>query len=138
MHVIIPIRAINECVICYQKTLNRNICVQCKRCILCKDCLDKELKTCPLCRKENFKKVKEKPSIKYRFNTTACYKYSKTCCMIILLTFVCFLLGSFVKLMSGDAEWSNIDLLINTVLGLICVGCFLLFLECIGIRCREV
>ena len=130
MHKVIPISCLNECIICYSKTLNKNSCKQCKTCILCNECLKEKIEKCPMCRKENFYIEKTKQSyctIKFH-----CPILKKTVCTICF-TFICFLLGSFVKLMSGVYEFHHIDFFLNTILGLIVVGLVVTLFICMDI-----
>lgn len=130
MHKIIPIGCLNECIICYSKTIHKNSCNQCKTCILCHDCSKKKLQKCPICRKENFHIEKTKQGYcTIRFH---CPILKKTI-SIICFAFICFLFGCFVKFMSGAYQFHYIDFLLNTLLGMVVIGLFITLFICMDI-----
>ncbi len=144
MHKIIPVHSVNQCIICYDNTLNKNCCIQCKSCILCKKCLQIEYEKCPLCRRENFKNAR--PKLKnekknYLFNLLWCLKiiyFPFTRVLgIAIFTFVCFALGTFVRLMSGDLTFRNIDILLNCILGMVVICAFMFLFICMDICLLE-
>ena len=124
MHKIIPIRCIGECIICYEKTTNKNSCNQCRSCILCNECLRRDIRRCPICRKEHFK---EKSSFECRFYLSPIMTSMGG---IVVFTFVCFSIGSFVQIVSGDVEFEVIDFLLNTLLGMILIGVVMTLFIC--------
>ena len=132
MHKVIPISCLNECIICYNKTFNKNSCDQCKICVLCNDCLKKKLETCPICRKENFYIEKTKQNCCTITLEYHCSILKKTI-GITCFAFICFLFGSFVKLMSGTYQFHYIDFLLNTLLGMVVIGLFITLFICMDI-----
>mgnify|MGYP001405106531 CR=1 FL=1 len=128
MHQIIPINCINKCIICFDHTLQKNSCVQCNGCFLCKKCLKVDLEKCPICRKENFKK---EPLEKKCF--------LKKILLFVILLLICFLLGTFFRMLSGDFSLGLLDIWINVVLGVFILSLFLMLdLFCRCNFCRDI
>lgn len=132
MHQVVPIRNIKTCIICMDKTLNSNQCVQCKHCFICNVCLKQELNACPLCRKKDFKKKKLKKLECPKCNieiTINCPFIKHVCCLIVTIL-GCLTVGTFLRLLSGDTGFTYIDILLNLLLGLVIMGSVLCLLIC--------
>ena len=129
MHKIIPINCLNTCVICFDHTLQKNCCVQCNVCILCKKCSKNQFECCPMCRKEDFRKKNvglKCLKIKYPWLRKALIH------LIVLL--ICFLLGTFSRMLSGDFSLGLLDIWLNIVLGVFILSLFLMLDSCCGCK----
>lgn len=126
MHKVIPIRCVGECVICYDKTLNKNCCVQCHSCVLCCSCLKRDLQCCPICRKTNF-----------QIQRSTCPKINSyllsTFLTTVMVFFICFSIGLFVNLVRGKYTITTIDILLHTLLGMILVSSVMALYICFRI-----
>ena len=130
MHKIIPINCINDCIICYNKTLNINCCNQCKVCIICKNCLKKEINSCPTCRKEDFRKKKFKIKCPFINQFKIKCPFIKKIGLFILWLILCFFLGTSFRFLSNDFSFDLLDIWLNIVLGIFLMGIFMLIGFC--------
>ena len=128
---IFPKNSANKCVICLEYTIEKNCCVQCNICILCKECKDK-VDICPCCRKQYFKK--------YRCDlSNFCILIKKSFYTIFFIIISSFLVGSIVRYCLGKPPFTMEDNLYSIVLGLflialwcVCLFCYGLLNECVN------
>lgn len=131
MHKIIPINCLNKCIICFEHTLQKNSCVQCNVCFLCKKCLKNELEKCPMCRKEDFRKKKNEGLKCLKIDCLENPILRKVLVSLTMLI-LCFFIGTFLRMSSGEFSIGLLDIWLNIVLGAFVVSLFLMLDSCCG------
>ena len=133
MHKIIPINCINKCVICFDHTLQKNSCVQCNVCFLCKKCSKNQFECCPMCRKEDFRKKKNEGLKCFKLDCLEIPILRKVLVSLIMLI-LCLFLGTFLRMISGDFSLNLLDIFLNIILGVFILSLFLMLDMCCGCK----